>query len=185
MIKFVTSITDIEKAPEHDLPEIVFAGRSNSGKSSLINLIAGRKIAYSSSVPGKTATINFFSVKKTHMLVDLPGYGYSKGPQMDPKNIETFLNERPHLAGFVLVMDIRRKWSKDEDQLLTWLHSRKLPWCLALNKSDKLNQSEKGKAQKNIRKHPNPDLVFLTSKLKKIGYKEVNDQIHSWVFDRI
>ena len=132
--------------PPSDLPEIAFAGRSNVGKSSLLNTLVGRKkIARVSKTPGRTREINFFRVNGTFVLVDLPGYGYakiSKERKADWKPlIQSYLKLTPQLRGIVLLLDIRRDPSDDDRAMLDFLSEVEIPTIVAVTKSDKLTRS--------------------------------------------
>ncbi|MBT8131107.1 MAG: ribosome biogenesis GTP-binding protein YihA/YsxC [Gammaproteobacteria bacterium] len=128
--------------------EVAVAGRSNAGKSSAINAIAGqRQLARVSKTPGRTQLINFFDVDATHRLVDLPGYGYAKVPQKMQRHwrvlMEAYFSERESLQGLIIVMDVRRPLTEFDTQMLDWASSRHCPVHVLLTKADKLS---KGKA---------------------------------------
>ena len=130
------------------LPEVAFAGRSNVGKSALINFLTNRKnLAKTSATPGKTQLVNFFSVDERFNLVDLPGYGYAQVPLAERARwrpmIETYLQERETLQGVVVLIDSRRGAREMDLHLLEWLAAVNLPACLALTKADKLKQNER------------------------------------------
>ena len=137
--EFIKSATKPAHYPESDLPEIAFAGRSNVGKSSLINVLVNRKkLVRTSSTPGRTQLINFFDVNESFTLVDLPGYGFAKVP-LDVKRqwgpmMETYLSSRANLQGVVLIMDIRRI-PRDEDlQMLDLVENFLRPAVAGSNK---------------------------------------------------
>lgn len=145
---FIKSATKPAHYPESALPEIAFAGRSNVGKSSLINVLVNRKkLVRTSSTPGRTQLINFFDVNESFTLVDLPGYGFAKVPlavkrQWGPM-METYLSSRANLQGVVLIMDIRRT-PRDEDlQMLAWLRTFSVPPLLVVTKCDKVSKNER------------------------------------------
>jgi GTP-binding protein len=145
---FIKSATKPAQYPESDLPEIAFAGRSNVGKSSLINVLVNRKkLVRTSSTPGRTQLINFFDVNEAFTLVDLPGYGFAKVP-LDVKRqwgpmMETYLSSRANLQCVVLILDIRRI-PRDEDlQMLTWLRTFSVPPLLVVTKCDKVSKNER------------------------------------------
>lgn len=146
--EFIKSATKPAHYPEGDLPEIAFAGRSNVGKSSLINALVNRKaLVRTSSTPGRTQLINFFAVNGAFSLVDLPGYGFAKVPLEVKKQwgpmIQTYLSSRTNLRGVVLIIDIRRI-PKDEDiQLLEWLRTFGVPPILVVTKCDKVSKSQR------------------------------------------
>jgi GTP-binding protein len=146
-ISFVKSVTIPEQFPPSDRPEIAFAGRSNVGKSSLINsLINSRKVARTSSRPGRTRSINFFSVGKCLYFTDLPGYGYaevSRHVRQSWKSlIETYLQKRPNLKGVVVIIDIRRNLGEGDVDLLNWLTIFRITPIIVLTKIDKLSKSQ-------------------------------------------
>ena len=146
--EFITSAVKIHQYPAADLPEVAFAGRSNVGKSSLINKLVNRKhLVKTSSTPGRTQLINFFQVNGELSLVDLPGYGYAKVPaavkrQWGPM-VEAYITHRPNLECVVLLMDLRRTPRDEELNLLDWLHHHRMPTILVLTKADKLSKMKR------------------------------------------
>lgn len=137
--------------PSEGLAEVAFLGRSNVGKSSLLNRLAHRKqLARTSNTPGKTRLLNFYRVRREDcalLLVDLPGYGYAKVPHKERsdwrKLIERYLQNRRELRTAVLLQDVRRDPGEDETLLVEWLHARRIPVLLALTKLDKLKANER------------------------------------------
>ncbi|MGD8945339.1 MAG: ribosome biogenesis GTP-binding protein YihA/YsxC [Desulfobacterales bacterium] len=145
--EFVTSATQPSQYPPAQLPEIAFAGRSNVGKSSLINtLVNRRRLVKTSSTPGRTQLINFFDINNQFLFVDLPGYGYAKVPLSVKRKwgpmIETYLRQRMTLKGVVAIMDIRRNPGQEELDLIYWLHHHALSIILVLTKADKLSKTK-------------------------------------------
>ena len=146
--EFVKSAVHERDFPKEKFPEMAFVGRSNVGKSSLINTLIGRKgLAKTSSTPGRTRLINFFRINHKLTFVDLPGYGYAKvaaslreewGPM-----IEGYLEKRDNLKGVVLIMDLRRPPEKEEEMLIEFLSSLEIPVVFALTKVDKLSGNER------------------------------------------
>jgi GTP-binding protein len=125
--------------------EVAFVGRSNSGKSTAVNVVTGaRKLARVSKTPGRTQLLNFFSFGEHRRLVDLPGYGFARvAPDVQDrwrKSLETYLRDRASLAGLVVTMDIRRGMTPLDEQLLRWLEPRELPVAVLLTKADKLSR---------------------------------------------
>ncbi len=144
--EFIKSALHPEHYPPADLPEIAFAGRSNAGKSSLINTLLNRKnLVKTSRTPGKTRHLNFFLINRTFRFVDLPGYGYARVPMLLRRSwkgwIETYLSKRKALKGAVLVMDIRRVPAEEERSLTAWFARHGLPCITVLTKADKLSRS--------------------------------------------
>jgi GTP-binding protein len=155
--EFVLSAREPAHYPPALLPEIAFAGRSNVGKSSLINTLVRRKgLARTSNTPGRTQEINFFSVNNRFAFIDLPGYGYAKVPEKLRKNwgpmVETYLHERQTLRLVVLILDIRRDPSNEDRQLIDWLQCYRLPFLVVLTKIDKVSRNELAVRQRRIGK---------------------------------
>ena len=145
--EFITSAVKPSQYPPADLPEIAFAGRSNVGKSSLINkLVNRRRLVKTSGTPGRTQLINFFLINQRFRFVDLPGYGYAKVPAGVRRQwgamIETYLTRRPCLRGLVLIVDIRRTPGRQEDDLLHWLDHHGIACRVVATKADKLSRNK-------------------------------------------
>jgi GTP-binding protein len=144
--EFITSAVRPQQYPSPDLPEFAFAGRSNVGKSSLINtLVSRKKLVLTSSTPGKTRLINFFRVNDAFTLVDLPGYGYARVSEIERRKwqpmIEQYLSGRENLRAVVVLLDIRRTPGEEDTQLLGWLDRLGIPSVLAVTKADKLSKT--------------------------------------------
>lgn len=144
--EFVKSAIDPSQYPEDMLPEVAFVGRSNVGKSSLINTLVNRKrLAKTSNTPGRTQLINFFLVNDKVFFVDLPGYGYAKVPLEVKKQwgpmVERYLKTRKNLRMVVLILDIRRDPTEDDLSLLRWLYNYGIKPVFVLTKSDKLSKN--------------------------------------------
>ena len=153
--KFITSATKPSQYPPADLPEIAFAGRSNVGKSSLINTLVNRKhLVKTSSTPGRTQLINFFNINDAMGFVDLPGFGYARVPVAVRKKwgpmIETFLSQRESLKGIVAIMDIRRTPGTEEIDLIRWLEHYNIDSILVITKADKLSRNKQTKQVNTI-----------------------------------
>lgn len=146
-VTFLKSAFQERHYPPPDRPEIAFAGRSNVGKSTLINVLVNRKgIARTSSKPGRTQALNFFLVENCFYLVDLPGYGYARVPLAVKKSwgdmVERYLKNRTNLKAVVVILDIRRDPSSGDKDLLNWLKRYKIAVILVLTKLDKLSKSQ-------------------------------------------
>ena len=145
--EFITSATKPSQYPPEGLPEIAFAGRSNVGKSSLINVLVNRKrLVKTGSTPGRTQLVNFFDINDGINFVDLPGYGYAKVPASVRKKwgpmIETYLSGRNPLKGVVVILDIRRTPREEEHNLIAWLEHFTIASILVLTKADKLSKTK-------------------------------------------
>lgn len=154
---FLQSATARNTLPAEGGLEIAFAGRSNAGKSSVINRVCSQKsLARTSKTPGRTQLINFFRLPDGNFLVDLPGYGYAKVPEAIKlewqKFIESYLVQRNTLRGLVLVMDIRHPLTEYDQTMLYWAGGRALPVHVLLNKSDKLTRGAAGNVLLQVRK---------------------------------
>jgi len=161
--EFVKSATLPSQYPEGKLPEVAFAGRSNVGKSSLINTIARKKnLARTSSTPGCTRLINFFIVNNDISLVDLPGYGYAKAPIASRREwgpmIETYLKERESLESVIVILDVRRHPSEQDLTLIDWLRHYEIVPTVVLTKIDKISRSQAKVRQRKIK-----ELLTLTA----------------------
>ncbi len=180
---FVKSATELRHCPQDRVKEVVFLGRSNAGKSSLINSLVQRKaLAKVSGTPGKTRLLNFFLINDSYRFVDLPGYGYAarSGAEQEKwgRFIEEFLHERKNIAGLILVMDIRRKWSDDEAMLYELSLKLGLPGYLALTKSDKLSKTQQEKAVASLKKSCKYWAIGVMSSLKKTGIHDFHQSIY-------
>ncbi|MBN1382250.1 MAG: YihA family ribosome biogenesis GTP-binding protein [Deltaproteobacteria bacterium] len=145
--KFIKSASHPSHYPEEKLPEIAFAGKSNVGKSSLINVLVRQKsLARTSNTPGRTQLINFFSVNDTYALVDLPGYGFARVPESVRKNwqpmVEAYLKSRKMLKLVILIVDARRDLSQQDLDLANWLIVNRIPFLFVLTKIDKLSKNQ-------------------------------------------
>ena len=154
--EFVGAIARPGQAPPVDLPQIAIAGRSNVGKSTLLNRLVGRKsLARTSKRPGRTQEINFFRIDDRFLLVDLPGYGFARAPKEVRDRwgplIESYLSTSGDLLGVVLLVDARRGITKDDERMVEYLAATGLPTLIALTKIDKLNRSGRKAAAGKIR----------------------------------
>lgn len=166
--------------------EIAFAGRSNVGKSSAINALAGRKrLAFTSKTPGRTQTINFYSIGEEARLVDLPGYGYARAPQTERSKwehlVSSYLEERRNLAGVVVVMDARHPLTPLDLGLLEWLAPLELRTLALLTKIDKLSRVEQSAALSMTRRTV-PE-AMLYSSVTKAGVDAVRERLLQWLLE--
>lgn len=180
-----------QQYPEGDLPEAVFVGRSNVGKSSMINALCNRKsMARTSSTPGKTRQINFYNVNNELRLVDLPGYGYASVSKSEVVKwrgfIENYLTKRVQLKLVIQLIDIRHLPTKDDVEMFQWLKERDIPYCICGVKTDKISKLRyMENARKIINKlEPEPDTPFvLFSSQKNMGVNELWDVIEYYLKD--
>ncbi|MBQ1524465.1 MAG: YihA family ribosome biogenesis GTP-binding protein [Firmicutes bacterium] len=176
-VEFLCSAVKKGQYPAEDLPEIAFAGRSNVGKSSLINLLTNnRNAAKVSSSPGKTRTINFFLINGSFRIVDLPGYGYAKVSKSVSQDwgrmMEEYLSARPNLKKVIQLVDIRHEPTAQDVQMYDYLRYYGLSGIVVATKADKVSRNEQGKALSLIAKTLNTgesDVIIPVSALKKTG----------------
>jgi GTP-binding protein len=175
---YMASAVDLQGCPPGDQPEIAIVGRSNAGKSTLINGIASSKIALTSATPGKTRMLNFYSAPR-YRLVDMPGYGFAARTGDEQVSwqemIEPYLAARENLEGLIIVMDIRREWSRDEVNLLKWISPRELSAIVVLTKADKLSRGDAINRARKIQRDSGVEHVLITSSLAKQGFQELED----------
>jgi GTP-binding protein len=178
--EFITSAVKPSQYPLCELPEIAFVGRSNVGKSTLINILINRKrLVKTSSTPGRTQLINFFEINRAFMFVDLPGYGYAKVPDRIRKQwgpmIETYLSQRKTLAGVVLLLDIRRIPGIDEHDLMEWFSHFNQQVIPVVTKADKLSKNRQQQQRRKIADALGmlpKDLIVFSGK-SRMGKEEV------------
>jgi GTP-binding protein len=189
---FEISVADPKTLPQAGGSEVAFAGRSNAGKSSAINTLAGHtRLAYVSKTPGRTQLINLFRLKNGAALVDLPGYGYADVPLAVRLQwqglLEHYLTRRQALTGLVLIMDARRPFTELDRQMIGWFATTGKPIHCLLTKSDKLTRQEQVKTLAETRRLASADFpgtpftVQLFSSLKKTGMDEVEQVIGGWL----
>lgn len=185
-IQFIKSAVLAKDYPVHKMAEVAIAGRSNAGKSSFINALTRDKVAKVSSTPGKTRLLNFFNMEDSYVLVDMPGYGFAARSNSEVlewhQMIEAYLMGRESLVGLILVMDIRREWTQDEELLKKFSDERGFPLAVVLTKADKLSRNQMLSAAMKMKKISGLSAVFPVSALKKTGQDEVERYIfENWV----
>lgn len=188
--QFLKSAARLDQAPPDEGREAAFAGRSNAGKSSALNLITGHKgLARTSKTPGRTQLINFFSVTPEARLVDLPGYGYAKVPQevkaQWERHLNHYLERRTTLTGLVLLMDVRHPLTDFDRQMLAWCRQSELPVHILLTKSDKLKRGAAQNTLLAVRRelgHLHPAATAqLFSALDGTGLDEARQRVAAWL----
>jgi GTP-binding protein len=186
-IEFERGVTSMDALPDADLPEVAFAGRSNVGKSSLINALTGRlKLARASTEPGRTRELNFFRMSERLRLVDLPGYGYAKAPKAAIARwtslTRDYLRGRPSLKRVILLIDARHGVKPHDRDVMEALDTAAVNYQLVLTKADKIKPSELGDAiaatQASIAKRPaGHPLVIATSAESGLGIEQLRAEI--------
>ena len=185
--EFVKSSPNVDDCPGPNMPEYAFIGRSNVGKSSLINHLTGRKkLAKTSSTPGKTQLINHFLINERWYLVDLPGYGWAQTSKTNKaawkKMINAYLQKRQNLACVFVLVDSRHEPQVIDLEFMQWLGEEQIPFCIVFTKIDKLRKNQ---AQSNIAEYKKEMRLtweelpptFITSSVEKQGGKEIIDFI--------
>lgn len=185
--EFVISNTEVSKCPSTELPEYAFIGRSNVGKSSLINMLTGnKKLAKTSGKPGKTQLINHFLINESWYIVDLPGYGFAKTSKMNrfkwTKFIEEYLKNRKNLINTFVLLDCRHEPQRIDLEFMNWLGHNEIPFSMVFTKIDKLSSSA---LQKNLAHYKKEMLkyweelppVFTSSSESKFGRERILNYI--------
>jgi GTP-binding protein len=188
-VTFLKTAPALRHFPPGDQPEIAFAGRSNAGKSSVLNRLTGSsKTAKVSKTPGRTQALNIFDVRGGGRLVDLPGYGYAKAGRSAQsawqRNVNEYLSERDALVALVLVMDIRHPLSDLDLELLDWAHASELPVLALLNKADKLKHGQRQKSLRAVQQRLAPQplaSVHAFSAQTGLGADAVIERLEGWL----
>ncbi|MBW1872809.1 MAG: YihA family ribosome biogenesis GTP-binding protein [Deltaproteobacteria bacterium] len=185
--RFLLSAPNASVFPVPDLPEIAVVGRSNSGKSTLINILVGQRgLAKVSGKPGRTRAINFFEVEERYQLVDLPGYGFASGPKNEKVNWgklvgSYFASERP-LKGVLALFDIRRQPNELDKILLTMFRKHQITWQAIWTKADKIKKSQLAKRTKELNRLFNCSAAGIAASSKsRLG----RDEILEWIEQRV
>lgn len=187
---YAVSAVKESQYPKDNLPEIALAGRSNVGKSSLINTLLKRKnLARTSSQPGKTQTLNFYLVNDDFYLVDVPGYGYAKVSQKRRQEfgemIQNYLETRPNLKGLIILIDSRHEPTKDDIAMYEYAQYLNIPILVVCTKMDKIKKSQTNKVMSGLKKHLDLNYDHVTvltfSSVTKLHVAELGD----WIKDKI
>lgn len=185
--KFYKSVFKFEECPQLRQPEVAFSGRSNVGKSSLINRITRQnKLARTSNSPGRTQSLNYYNIDDKFYLVDLPGYGFANVPQKVKEEwaelIDNYLHYRENLLGIVQIIDARHKPTKDDKMMVEWLKASGLSFLIAATKVDKISNNKRAKQKKVIYKELQLDksdnFIFFSAETgegTKAVYNYLND----------
>ncbi len=194
--RFFTTVNELQMLPQGDLPEIAFAGRSNAGKSSAINILCNQKrLAFASKTPGRTQHINYFGIyakdELLAYLVDLPGYGYAAVGEATRSHwneiLSRYLQTRKNLVGLILIVDARRGLTELDEQMIAWFSVTQKPIHILLSKSDKQTFSENRALLQAISEQikqfaPAQITAQLFSSTKRVGLLESDTLIQQWLF---
>ena len=194
--RFFTTVNELQTLPQGDLPEIAFAGRSNAGKSSAINILCNQKrLAFASKTPGRTQHINYFGIYAKEellaYLVDLPGYGYAAVGEATRSHwneiLSRYLQTRKNLVGLILIVDARRGLTELDEQMIAWFSVTQKPIHILLSKSDKQTFSENRALLQAISEQikqfaPAHITAQLFSSTKRVGLQESDTLIQQWLF---
>ena len=182
-VNFVKSCPNRKEKPQDIKPEVLVVGKSNVGKSSLINaLCAKKRLAFTSSKPGHTRLLNYYDVDKRFYLVDAPGYGYAKGgvdlDRLFAEMMESYFSNNHELKLVLILLDSRREISTDDQEIIDYVKDSGYPYFIIITKVDKINQKEKAAMNKRIKEQQfNPECVFYTSSLDSKGLNELKKGI--------
>ena len=188
--EFLTSAPSLRDCPNASLPEFCFAGRSNVGKSSLINGLLNRKnIARTSNVPGKTQQMNYYKVGELCFFVDLPGYGFAKVPAKERerwgRDIREYLMKRESLALIIHVVDIRHEPTRLDEEFFEWMGSNRIPFSVILSKADKISKNKREQMKAKVRRilaEMNIEVPILyASAESREGIDEVRELINEFI----
>ncbi|BEI34554.1 MULTISPECIES: ribosome biogenesis GTP-binding protein YihA/YsxC [unclassified Polynucleobacter] len=194
--RFFTTVNELQTLPQGELPEIAFAGRSNAGKSSAINILCNQKrLAFASKTPGRTQHINYFGIyakdELLAYLVDLPGYGYAAVGEATRSHwneiLSRYLQTRKNLVGLILIVDARRGLTELDEQMIAWFSVTQKPIHILLSKSDKQTFSENRALLQAISEQikqfaPAQITAQLFSSTKRVGLSESDTLIQQWLF---
>lgn len=169
-VSFVKSTPSVKERPQDLLPEVLIVGKSNVGKSSLINTLCQRKsLAYTSSKPGHTRLLNYYNIDNKFFLVDAPGYGYAKGgvdlDRLFGTMMDEYFTDNPYLKLVLLLIDSRREFGENDTEILNYLIESNIPYFVVITKTDKINQKGRSELNKRLKEMNVLDNVYYTSSL--------------------
>ena len=169
-VSFVKSTPSVKERPQDQIPEVLIVGKSNVGKSSLINTLCQRKsLAYTSSKPGHTRLLNYYNIDNKFFLVDAPGYGYAKGgvdlDRLFGTMMDEYFTDNPYLKLVLLLIDSRREFGENDTEILNYLIETKIPYFVVITKTDKINQKGRSELNKRLKEMNVLENVYFTSSL--------------------
>ena len=169
-VSFVKSTPSVKERPQDQLPEVLIVGKSNVGKSSLINTLCQRKsLAYTSSKPGHTRLLNYYNIDNKFFLVDAPGYGYAKGgvdlDRLFGTMMDEYFTDNNYLKLVLLLIDSRREFGENDTEILNYLIESNIPYFVVITKTDKINQKGRSELNKRLKEMNVLENVYFTSSL--------------------
>ena len=169
-VSFVKSTPSVKERPQDQLPEVLIVGKSNVGKSSLINTLCQRKsLAYTSSKPGHTRLLNYYNIDNKFFLVDAPGYGYAKGgvdlDRLFGTMMDEYFTDNDYLKLVLLLIDSRREFGENDTEILNYLIESNIPYFVVITKTDKINQKGHSELNKRLKEMNVLENVYFTSSL--------------------
>ena len=183
---FIKSTPSVKERPLDQFPEVLIVGKSNVGKSSLINSLCQRKgLAFTSSKPGHTRLLNYYNIDNRFYLVDAPGYGYAKGgvdlDRLFGEMMEEYFTDNKYLKLVLLLIDSRREFSENDTEILDYLIENKLPYFLVITKTDKINQKGKSQLMKRLKEKNVTDNVYFVSTLEPRSLERLRQGIEKQI----
>lgn len=183
---FIKSTPSVKERPLDQFPEVLIVGKSNVGKSSLINSLCQRKaLAFTSSKPGHTRLLNYYNIDNKFFLVDAPGYGYAKGgidlDRLFGEMMEGYFTDNPYLKLVLLLIDSRREFSENDLEILDYLKDNQIPYFIVITKTDKINQKGRSALNKRLKELDVMENVYYTSSLEPRSLEKLKSGIEFYI----
>lgn len=183
---FVKSTPSVKERPLEQLPEVLIVGKSNVGKSSLINSVCQRKaLAFTSSKPGHTRLLNYYNIDNKFFLVDAPGYGYAKGgidlDRLFGEMMEGYFTDNQYLKLVLLLIDSRREFSENDLEILDYLKENQIPYFVVITKTDKINQKGRSALNKRLKELEVIENIYYTSALEPRSLEKLRSGIELYI----
>lgn len=183
---FIKSTPSVKERPLDQFPEVLIVGKSNVGKSSLINSLCQRKaLAFTSSKPGHTRLLNYYNIDNKFFLVDAPGYGYAKGgidlDRLFGEMMEGYFTDNPYLKLVLLLIDSRREFSENDLEILDYLKDNQIPYFVVITKTDKTNQKGRSALNKRLKELDVMENVYYTSSLEPRSLEKLKSGIEFYI----
>ena len=185
-VTFVKSSPSVKERPQDQIPEVLIVGKSNVGKSSLINTLCQRKsLAFTSSKPGHTRLLNYYNIDNRFFLVDAPGYGYAKGgvdlDRLFGTMMDEYFTDNPYLKLVLLLIDSRREFGENDVEILNFLIENNIPYFVVITKTDKINQKGRSELNKRLKAMGVEENVFHTSSLSPRSLEKLKSGIEQFI----